>query len=186
MAHSTKDSPHKVSLEELLRVKRAERPDQAFWEQFDNELHQRMLQTLVKKDPWYVQVFRGLTGKIAQTTAISAVAALLALMIIRPALVMPDGQSQLAQSVLAQAPKEHEAQIIPAEETMSQSDSPAMVAKADYSIESLTASPKEGINGVTKDFGLDHIDVARYDHSMYTSDMALPGFATTGVANIVY
>lgn len=189
MAHSTKDSPQTVSLEELLRFKRAERPDQAFWEQFDNELHQRMLQTLVKKDPWYIQIFRGLTGKIAQTTAISAAAALLALMVIRPALVMSDEQSQLTGAVLAEAPIAHEALTKPAEEKMpssSPSESPVVVAKADYSIESLTASTKEGINGVTKEFGLDHIDVASYDRSVYTADMALPGFASTGVASIVY
>lgn len=186
MAHSTKDSPQTVSLEELLRFKRAERPDQAFWEQFDNELHQRMLQTLVKKDPWYVQLFRGLTGKIAQTTAISAAAALLALMVIRPALVMSDEQSQLTGAALAEAPTAHEAQENPEEKTMPQADSPVVVAKADYSIESLTASTKEGINGVTKEFGLDHIDVASYDRSVYTADMALPSFASTGVASIVY
>lgn len=186
MAHSTKDSPQTVSLEELLRFKRAERPDQAFWEQFDNELHQRMLQTLVKKAPWYIQIFRGLTGKIAQTTAISAAAALLALMVIRPALVMSDEQSQLTGAALAEAPIAHEAQVNPAKETMPQSGSPVLVAKADYSIESLTASTKEGINGVTKEFGLDHIDVASYDRSVYTADMALPGFASTGVASIVY
>ena len=48
-----------INLEDLLRLKRSERPSDQFWNEFDRELHQRMLQTLVKKDPWYLQVVRG-------------------------------------------------------------------------------------------------------------------------------
>ena len=50
-----------IDLDQLLRLKRSERPDDAFWSQFDRELHQRMLQTLVKRDPWYVQVWQGVS-----------------------------------------------------------------------------------------------------------------------------
>ena len=76
-----------VKVEDLLRLKRAERPDEAFWGTFDRELHQRMLQTLVKKDPWYVQFLRGVSGRIAQTVAVGAAAAFLAVLMVRPALV---------------------------------------------------------------------------------------------------
>ena len=44
-------------LEALLRLKRSENPDAQFWERFDAELHQRMLRTLVKKEPWYRQLY---------------------------------------------------------------------------------------------------------------------------------
>ena len=83
------NSAHKkeVKVEDLLRLKRAERPSEVFWDTFDRELHQRMLQTLVKKDPWYVQVLRSVSGRIAQTAAVGAAAAFLALMVMRPALV---------------------------------------------------------------------------------------------------
>ena len=44
-------------LEALLRLKRSENPDAQFWERFDAELHQRMLRTLVQKEPWYRQLY---------------------------------------------------------------------------------------------------------------------------------
>ena len=47
----------KPQLEALLHLKRSEKPDAQFWERFDSELHQRMLQTLVKKEPWYRQSY---------------------------------------------------------------------------------------------------------------------------------
>ena len=82
-------SAHKkeVKVEDLLRLKRAERPGEVFWNTFDRELHQRMLQTLVKKDPWHVQVLRGVSGRIAQSAAVGVAAVLLTMMVVRPAFV---------------------------------------------------------------------------------------------------
>lgn len=50
-----KTSP--LQVDALLRLKRLEKPDAQFWERFDAELHQRMLQTLVQKEPWYRQLY---------------------------------------------------------------------------------------------------------------------------------
>jgi hypothetical protein len=91
MADTNSTYDKEVKLEELLRLKRAERPSEVFWNTFDRELHHRMLQTLVKKDPWYVQVLRGVSGRIAQTAAVGSAAAFLALMVLRPALVDSTG-----------------------------------------------------------------------------------------------
>jgi ribosomal protein S10 len=44
-------------VETLLRLKRSENPDAQFWERFEAELHQRMLRTLVQKEPWYRQLY---------------------------------------------------------------------------------------------------------------------------------
>ena len=60
MADTNNAHDKEVKVEDLLRLKRAERPSEAFRNTFDRELHQRMLQTLVKKDPWYVQGLRPL------------------------------------------------------------------------------------------------------------------------------
>ena len=38
----------KPTLEELLRVKRAERPDQVFWEEFDRGLRRKQLAAMVE------------------------------------------------------------------------------------------------------------------------------------------
>ncbi|HAV14241.1 MAG TPA: hypothetical protein DCX06_12225, partial [Opitutae bacterium] len=66
MSNHTHDSQKEVKVEDLLRMKRSERPDEAFWGQFDQELHQRMLQTLVKKDPVHLQIWRTLSGRFTQ------------------------------------------------------------------------------------------------------------------------
>lgn len=50
-----KTSP--LQVDALLRLKRSEKPDAQFWGRFDAELHQRMLQTLVQKEPWYRQLY---------------------------------------------------------------------------------------------------------------------------------
>jgi hypothetical protein len=43
----------KVTLEDLLRLKRAERPPAEFWIQFDRELQAKQLAALVGKRPWW-------------------------------------------------------------------------------------------------------------------------------------
>lgn len=51
-----------VTLEDLLRLKRAERPPAEFWNQFDRELRAKQLAALVEKRPWWrslPQVYAG-------------------------------------------------------------------------------------------------------------------------------
>jgi len=45
-----------VTLEDLLKLKRAERPAPEFWETFDRELRRRQLASLVTVRPWYERV----------------------------------------------------------------------------------------------------------------------------------
>ena len=42
-----------VTLEDLLRLKRAERPAAEFWSQFDRELRAKQLAAIVEKRPWW-------------------------------------------------------------------------------------------------------------------------------------
>jgi hypothetical protein len=47
-----KDTTQKpITIEQLLRLKRLEKPDDHFWERFDDQLHRRMLRTLVNSEP---------------------------------------------------------------------------------------------------------------------------------------
>ncbi|GAB4274685.1 MAG TPA: hypothetical protein DIU37_03625 [Opitutae bacterium] len=39
---------HKPTLEDLLKLKRAERPNPEFWERFERELHEKNMQVLIK------------------------------------------------------------------------------------------------------------------------------------------
>jgi hypothetical protein len=44
---------HKVSLEDILRLKRAERPDAEFWVEFEDQLRHKQLAAIVDKRPWW-------------------------------------------------------------------------------------------------------------------------------------
>lgn len=68
-----------LTLEQLLHVKRAERPDREFWDRFERELHQKQLSALVQAAPWYLR-FGHLMGRVARrsvpfTAAAAALAA---------------------------------------------------------------------------------------------------------------
>lgn len=51
-----------VALEDLLRLKRAERPGPEFWTQFDRELRAKQLAALVEKRPWWRDLSRTFSG----------------------------------------------------------------------------------------------------------------------------
>jgi len=182
MADPNNAQQKEVKVEDLLRLKRAEKPDDAFWNNFDRELHQRMLQTLVKKDPWYVQLLRGISGRIAQTTAVGAAAAFLAMMVVRPAFVdsiepaAPLPTRALATlSTTADAPTQAEA--APVEVAMSDLDSSLV---PDYQIEAIAASSAGNELGYTSDYSHDRFEVVTYDSDAYATDSA--SFAVSGVA----
>lgn len=56
------DGKRPVTLEDLLRLKRAERPAPEFWEQFDRELRAKQLAALVQKRPWWQDLPRVFGG----------------------------------------------------------------------------------------------------------------------------
>jgi hypothetical protein len=174
MADTNSTYDKEVKLEELLRLKRAERPSEVFWNTFDRELHHRMLQTLVKKDPWYVQVLRGVSGRIAQTAAVGSAAAFLALMVLRPALVDSTGENgalldlqKNALSLVNSAPS--------ADAAMSDLDSNLI---PDYQIEAISGSITD--SGYANEYAPDSFEVASYDSEVYVMDAA--AFAGTGLA----
>lgn len=162
-----------IKVEDLLRLKRSERPDEQFWNQFDRELHQRMLSTLVKKDPWYTQVLRGLTGRTAQVGFVATAAAALAVMVVvQPSSVGieggPDTQLASAQPVLpATAP------VVATEKDSSRVLAAATATKQmDYSIDSISAREATSAGVYQHEFDLDRIEVAALDRSAYTADDA--------------
>ena len=61
MSHSNDDTRSSASaaagkptLEALLRLKQAERPDEAFWEEFDRGLRQKQLAAIIEPKPWWL------------------------------------------------------------------------------------------------------------------------------------
>jgi len=169
-----------VKVEDLLRLKRLERPDQDFWGGFDRELHQRMLQALVKKDPWYVQIVRGLSGRLVQAAAFgTAAVALLAMMTLPPASV-DTVKSEAGTFVTAQSTKID--LINPSEIIMPEAENDWV---ADYQIEAISADSFSSGLGYTQDYSYDRIEVTAYDSAAYIVDTA--SFASTSVAaGLVY
>ena len=86
MQKPTLHNSDQVSIDDLLRLKRSEKPNRQFWDQFDHELHQRMLQTLVKKESWYLQVLNRLTSinSLTRIAGLTAAAVVVSLFLIGP------------------------------------------------------------------------------------------------------
>jgi hypothetical protein len=59
------DSPQrpKITIEDLLRLKRAERPTAEFWNNFERELRQKQLTALLEKRPWWQELPQLLTRR---------------------------------------------------------------------------------------------------------------------------
>lgn len=65
-----------VTLEDLLRLKRAERPSAQFWTEFDRELRAKQLAALVEKRPWWSALPRAFAGLSRYHVPIGATAVL--------------------------------------------------------------------------------------------------------------
>ena len=182
MADTNNSHEKEVKVEDLLRLKRAERPGEVFWNTFDRELHQRMLQTLVKKDPWYVQVLRGVSGRIAQTAAVGAAAVFLALMVMRPALVDSTRANGANGAYLALQKNAldlvNSAPSVDA--ALSDLDSNLI---PDYQIEAISGSITD--SGYANEYSPDSFELASYDRDVYAMDSV--SLAGTGLAiTLVY
>ncbi len=67
-------SQSKVTLEDILRIKRAERPPQDFWEGFDRELrHKQLAAAIVEERPWWRIITGGLAKMYVPAGALAAV-----------------------------------------------------------------------------------------------------------------
>jgi hypothetical protein len=56
------ESKRPIAIEDLLRLKRAERPPAEFWDEFDRSLRAKQLAALVEKRPWWQAMPRVLAG----------------------------------------------------------------------------------------------------------------------------
>lgn len=65
----------KVTVEDLLRLKRAERPAPEFWSQFERELRQKQLTALLEKRPWWQELPRLLVRRAYLPVGATAVIA---------------------------------------------------------------------------------------------------------------
>lgn len=81
----------KVTIEDLLRLKRAERPHQDYWVQFESEMRQKQLAALLRKDPWWTRLAHGLGRKhYLQLGASAALVAMVLLNVREQNVTLPD------------------------------------------------------------------------------------------------
>ncbi len=64
----------KVSVEDLLQLKRHERPSPEFWNQFDRQLREKQLRALVKREPWYVRWVAAVSTRLNPAVPVTAAA----------------------------------------------------------------------------------------------------------------
>jgi hypothetical protein len=74
MSNTTKQPKIKITLEEVLRIKRNERPPTEFWDRFDRELRQKTLRALVTEAPWPRRYLRPLLSRFLIAVPLSSVA----------------------------------------------------------------------------------------------------------------
>lgn len=70
------ESRRPIAVEDLIRLKRAERPPAEFWAQFDRELRAKQLAALVEKRAWWHQVPLALAGLVRHRLPLGATAIL--------------------------------------------------------------------------------------------------------------
>ncbi len=66
----------KITLEEVLRLKRREKPSAEFWDQFDRELRQKTLRALVEEKSWPQRYLTPVFGRVAIALPLAAAAVL--------------------------------------------------------------------------------------------------------------
>ena len=89
-----------VTLEDLFRLKRAERPPAEFWARFDHELRAKQLAAIVEKRPWW-RTLPSAFGSLSRYHVPLGATAILALTV----LTVREYRSTVPQSV-SEAPKD--------------------------------------------------------------------------------
>lgn len=192
MAPVSNNSPKQVKVEDLLRLKRNERPQAAFWNEFDQELHQRMLRTLVKKDAWYIQLMRACSGRLVQTVGVSCAAAFIAMLLIRPSVDAPSAREAAIQLSVAAADAADAVgvagavSVAPVSLELAVSDANA-ASRSDYQIDTISTEFAASDQGFTRDFKLEGM-LAANDESDYSMNFVVNSatFGSTGVASLVF
>jgi hypothetical protein len=77
MGQSPNSPKEPVTLEQLLRLKRAERPEAEFWTDWEQELRRRQLASLVKTRSWHERLFDSGFRRLRRIAPVGAAAAAL-------------------------------------------------------------------------------------------------------------
>jgi len=130
-----------VILEDLLRLKRSERPDTEFWHQFEREMRVKQLAAIVEPRPWWAPFIR-MGSRMARYQLPVGAAAILALTFITVReyrLPEATGTQFISESVVASAPVSSSRvdSVIIAETTVPEAITENFYAKADVVVASV-------------------------------------------------
>lgn len=106
--HPQKSTSGKVTLERLIQLKRSERPDPSFWDDFERDLHRRQLAALVTVEPWRRRAARTLVTLARRLAPAGAGATAIALVVLalhrvdtpRPAVVAQPLEAEIDNKVV--------------------------------------------------------------------------------------
>jgi hypothetical protein len=133
MNHESPRRPSPITLEQLLRLKRAERPPAEFWAEFDRAMRTKQLAAIVEPRPWWAPFIR-VGSRVARYQLPVGATAVLALSVFTVSQYQPPvGESvyvpTLAQSVQQTAETVPTVSEVPAEVANLRAD--AVLAKAE-------------------------------------------------------
>jgi hypothetical protein len=163
--------PPKVTLEELLQLKRHERPAPEFWPRFEGELRSKMLRSFVQPEPWAWRWSRALVNRATPWMTAGATAGLVMAFALHVGVKLPTAENSPAprmQVAMNAAPKAAAEPAVTASTLMS----PAPSGSVDDALEgartkyvvAVLAEPSESAN----------------DHKVSATTM-LPGARADGV-----
>ncbi len=151
-----------VSLEQLLRLKRAEKPEEVFWDRFDRELHGRMLRTLVNSETKSMGWSRWLRMRWLQAGAVAACAVLLALVAVD--LRTQEQAGTVSPSAVALQPQLPDVSRQTASPAVAASaiaaEAEAMVERTDFGIGRVASAKPQSELSFSRDFGANSVRVA--------------------------
>ena len=102
MSNTTKQPEIKITLEEVLRIKRNERPPTEFWDRFDRDLRQKTLRALVTEAPWPRRYLRPLLNRFLIAVPFSSVAVIaLFFLVIRNSVNIAGPKTSLQHRIVA-------------------------------------------------------------------------------------
>lgn len=105
MDNLDKNSEKRLALEDLLKIKKHEKPDEAFWEKFDQQLHEKTLKKLVYKPSLFSRLSYLFTISLKPALSVGALALFVLTM-------QPTFYSRTASIIAQKVPSTHQIDVL--------------------------------------------------------------------------
>lgn len=192
MDQNQQQSDSKVTIEELLKLKKHEQPDDAFWNRFEKDLQRKTLKTLIKQ-PSFKEKFIGLLGQIPLPNrgiiAITPALALLAISISPISAFFTDNTQSNPKPALPAVENYNPVALIETVSTNQKEDLTQLVKKseANFVIETISIKDNTIETEYYKDFTDGSVMLLTQDSTMYVTDnVSLTGSSTNYLSNSLF